>query len=667
VSYIDKNGNIVISARMTDKGRERLSVGDLNFNTFKLGDSEVDYSTLGSTYDITLENVLRAKARQPKAKTWLLPTVNNLTGAVNIPPLTVLEIGTIITAPEKGFFSTGNTSGTTIITSFTADTTDSYTLNEAIINVSSLSGGTNVYIKSGSTTGSYEPSIGDLMMVKYSNPDLTNPQIIGEVELNTPVPYLWYKIQAKIGSISANTLQVTVDRDVPDFSAYNGSNVCHTIFYPGTSQFFTGMYSGGTIWNMNNVWSNNMAGIISGYEPFSSYGSESYIGTKEFLGYTSQLSGSCEENRAISIIHYSNTDSCDRQSELTYGQQLYVELDLDESPILKLPTLMWHRSSGTTIGQTFSGTGAEKYVQQGITNTDIRYFDLADEQGNAVGRIFPNQHLFTIDDDELVAAMSYKSNRNWTLPKVVAGLKTSSDGLISSTHDLHISYIFNNTSSGFTTGLHNQYHNCLVIGDNNNDCPDGTFKDVEVTFPLGQLPFMTTTGGTGWYADEFKIIVQKVVTGNKPSSYGWKIIDFTSDIEGHTGGKIDPLNMEATTFLITKALYNAASTYNLHDYINIPTTSESTIMNFGDETFFYGNVCSSGITNKYRTKFNFTIPPTQWNTTNNPTWPGSGQNPHISEVIIQDDKGNVVAVGKENLPIEKNNNTTIIIEIAFDM
>jgi hypothetical protein len=682
VSYIDKNSNIVISARMTDKGREKLSIGQLNFNTFKLGDSEVDYSTLGSTYDITLENVLRAKAWQTRAKTWLLPTPNEITGAVGIPPLTPLEIGTIIESPEIGFFSIGNTSGTTILTSFTAQTTDAYTLNEAVIDVSNFDGTDTVSITTGTTTTSYEPSIGDLMMVKYSNPDLTDPQTPYTVDLDVPVPYLWYKVQATTGTLAANTLQIVADRNFPDFSSYGGTNTSDVIFYPNTSggtDFSGGLYSGGTVWNMNNVWSSNMAGIATGYEGFTTYGSENYVGTKEFLGYTSELSGSCEINKAISIIHYSNTEDCDRQSELMYGQQLYVELDLDQSPILKLPTLMWHRASGSTIGQVFSGTGVEKYIKQYGSNTDIRYFDLADEQGFVVGKILPDQHLFVIDDDELVAALSYKSNRNWTLPKVNLSLKASNDGLVNNTQDLHVTYLFNNTQSGFTAGLHNQYHTCLrideVVDEEGNTCGDGFSKDVDLMFPVlpgSQLPYMSASGSTGWYADEFIVLVQRVQQDVMPTTDGWYAIDFTSEIDNHTvGDKIDPADMNSTTFTITKALYDTAVTnvdkYSIHDYINIPTTSEPSILQFGDEQFFYGNVCTDGITNKYRTKFNFVVPPNQWNTTNNPTWDGSGQNPHISEVIIQDTDGNVVAVGKENLPIEKTTNTTIIIEIAFDM
>ena len=185
---------------------------------------------------------------------------------------------------------------------------------------------------------------------------------------------------------------------------------------------------------------------------------------------------------------------------------------------------------------------------------------------------------------------------------------------------------------------------------------------------------MSVSGATGWYADEFIILVQKVQQGVTPSTDGWYAIDFTADIGNGThvvGDRIDPADLESTVFTLTKALYDTAVTnvdkYDIHDYINIPTTSEPSILQFGDEQMFYGNVCTKGITNKYRTKFNFVVPPTQWNTTNNPTWPGSGQNPHISEVIIQDADGDVVAVGKQNLPIEKTTNTTIIIEIAFDM
>jgi hypothetical protein len=60
------------------------------------------------------------------------------------------------------------------------------------------------------------------------------------------------------------------------------------------------------------------------------------------------------------------------------------------------------------------------------------------------------------------------------------------------------------------------------------------------------------------------------------------------------------------------------------------------------------------------------IPPNQFNFSQNPTYPGSGQNVHISELGIYDSNGNLVAIGKFITPIEKTNVTTIILEIALD-
>ena len=125
--------------------------------------------------------------------------------------------------------------------------------------------------------------------------------------------------------------------------------------------------------------------------------------------------------------------------------------------------------------------------------------------------------------------------------------------------------------------------------------------------------------------------------------------------------------MENTTFTITEDLYtNSGTTFNLHDYINIPEIAETDILQFGDEQFFYGNLTASGLVRKYRTEFNFKIPHNQWNFSQNPTFPNSGQNVHISELGIYDNVGNLVAIGKFMTPIEKTNVTTIILEIALD-
>jgi len=419
-----------------------------------------------------------------------------------------------------------------------------------------------------------------------------------------------------------------------------------------------------------------MAGVDDGfgtYENFNSYGSENYIGSKEYFGYTSEITSNCIDKRSIAIVHYTNVQSCSNQSENVYGQRLYIDTTVPSSPKIKMPTLMWHgrvfsgSSTANKIGESFSGTGVEKYVTLSGVSTDVRYYDLVDSSGNNfVGRIFPDQQLFTIDDQELVAAMSYKSNRNWTLPTLGYGLYTATDGLLGQTQDLYVSYMFQNTSA-CTTSLHAQNYTCVVLTE--EECPDNSKKDVQITFPTAGLPYMTVTGGTGFQADKFYLIAQRVPTGTKPVSDDWVIMDYTNQINGHTTGTtINPLNLENTTFTINKNMYISGSTpFILHDYLNIPTTPETGLLQFGDENFFFGNIEAAGSTRKWRTKFNIVVPPTLFNTTTNPTWLNSGQNVHISEVGIYSTGGDLVAIGKMNLPIEKNNTTTVIIEIAFDL
>lgn len=688
MSYIDKNSNIVISARMTNEGRKLLSLGLLTFDTFRLGDSEIDYTTLGSAYDITLENIIRAKAENPDLKTPLLPTANATTSYLTIPTLNPVILETLTTAPRLGFFEYGT--GTTIEYTAYTDTICHVLQADTIIPISGTTGGTSISIFQAPTYGSntYEPQVGDLMMVKMTNDELAVTQNQAVVELNTPVPYLWYKVQSIVsGTLASNDLVVEIDRNFASFPSYAGSNYCWTTFYPlgtgatingsSSNSLFSdgGFFSGGCVWNMNNVWSYPIPGVNpASYETFNNYGSESYVGSKEYFGYTSEIplihsaNTACYLVPSISIIHYTNKDTCDNQSELKYGQKFYIDTTVPASPKLIMPTLMYHKSTtGSTIGYTFSGisSGYTQYVTLSGSNTTIGYTPLVDSYNSSVGRIFPELHMFTIDDQELVAALSYKSNRNWTLPTLQTNTVSSTDGVIDATENLYLTYLLESTS-GYTSGLHCQ--NIVCVNFPAENCPPTLTQAVETQFPIGQLPYMSVTGGTGWYADKFYLLAQRQPLGVYPDPTQWTIMDYTSNIAGHTvGNRIDPINLEATTFIITDSMYTSGSTYDLNNFITIPQTAESEKLQFGDERFFFGNVEAVGVTDKYRTKFVFTVPPTMFNTSINPTWNNSNQKVHINEVGIYDVNKKLVAIGKMNLPIEKVANATIIIEIAFDL
>jgi len=88
---------------------------------------------------------------------------------------------------------------------------------------------------------------------------------------------------------------------------------------------------------------------------------------------------------------------------------------------LDIPTIMWHKSSVAELGLSLTPVGDLKHLD--YHNTP--YYDLADENENIVGKVFLNLKLFVIEDQELLFAMSYKSNRNWTLPKCGVGINMS--------------------------------------------------------------------------------------------------------------------------------------------------------------------------------------------------------------------------------------------------
>jgi len=51
MTYILKNTSGLINSRLTDAGRLKLSEGNFNISYFQIGDSEVSYNTLPSSYN----------------------------------------------------------------------------------------------------------------------------------------------------------------------------------------------------------------------------------------------------------------------------------------------------------------------------------------------------------------------------------------------------------------------------------------------------------------------------------------------------------------------------------------------------------------------------------------------------------------------------------------
>ena len=500
------------------------------------------------------------------------------------------------------------------------------------------------------------------------------------------------------------------------------------------------------VWNMNIPWTESPAGLRSTeYEDYTYFGSIDYIGSKEYFGYNS-TSGQTdtsyvyyynsfdeivqvkpEEQKAIAIIHYTN-----QTIDFFYGEKFALEPYNNSNPDdttgqarnfkLHMPTLMWHKNPECCYGQTFwvdppGFDGKDLFQVQYIKSTKnpdmnqpgIRYYHLWDTNANAdglpsrVGKVFPDSKLIIIDDEEIIAALSYKSNRNWTLtapqvslitPNTCGLTTTTTEGILTgSSETMFVTYRLSNPYN-FTNSLHSNYYS--KITGNNNDCNPDTSKNVGVrfgaefkcltqpgynpvtttttysplttttTYPLlttttTYLPLTTTTTThcpttcdtpNGFFATNFQVIAQKVVTGQRPDPSKWKVIDYTSSLSATTiNGYITEDGLTGTTFVITPDLYNNAPYYNLNNFIPLtPLGTTTPNLNFGDEYFFYGSFESDIQATIYEMRYKVNLSFAEFQTTTNPTWK-KGSNSYITEITLLDSNKDVMVVSKMQSPV----------------
>jgi hypothetical protein len=717
MSYIINNSGAFVNIKLTDTGRKKLAEGKLNFTAWGIGDSELNYNReeIVDNYQSDPELsgtsvILRPVDKQPNLTSFI--TVDGVTPTN---PLTSAQISTIKAivnnkAEERGFFS-ANTTHTQFVTQMDSP----YTLDYGCMNNISVTGGTNLHIGTG-----YTFSIGDYILLKFTNDTIGSLA----VSANTvPVPNLWYKIQG------SGTTYVTVDRELPNLNS-SASTTCFIIYPQG--EVYNSYGSSSTIpywnsntlafdsccyvscqdvpvWNMNNVWCENLAGmtgsginniISTPNQSYEKFGSWNYLGQKyPYFDYSCSVGTSgitidiCDApgtsvldtvSKSISIIHYTNNTISNY-----YGEFLFVDGANGKNINIYMPDLMYYRrnyptGSGTTMGMTFIATGSTKF----ITGTDIEYIELIEDPSlipsgvtpSVIGKVFPQLKVVTINDDEVVAAISYKSNRNWTLPPLTANLISPSGptatGILPSQEYMWLTYTFENTSgSGLTTTLPCQKY--VIMANNTSGSKDVQFKISGVDL----LPYMRkeedlTYDGMGFSAKEFKVLYQIVSGDTRPAPDAWKVHDFTSSaITVNIGETIDPMLLEnqnptALGFRIDLPTCSADTTFSIINSLNMAPNSNPNILQFGDERFFYGNIDTYIGANVYKTIFKLSVSADLFKFTSNPTRSSDPTtNPSvikISECGIYDSSGDLVMIGKFSRPVKLTAGNTILLELSMD-
>ena len=344
---------------------------------------------------------------------------------------------------------------------------------------------------------------------------------------------------------------ITLDRPTPDYRYFPLNCYSRVLIYPSKmTQIYDSITPGPhwneqvidfesicdtdqfdvKVWNMNIPWTENPAGLIPNtFEDYTKFGSVNYIGSKEYFGYNSSngqtdtdrtyyynsfgefVQVKPEEQKAVAIIHYTN-----QTIDFFYGEKFALEPYNPTNPSdttgqarnfkLHIPWLMWHKNPECCFGQTFwvDPPGFEEqnlfevHYLKSTKNADmnqpgIRYYHLWDTNPNTngipnrIGKVFPDSKLIIVDDEEIVAAMSYKANRNWTLPAPQLSLitpntcdtTTTSQGLLSGSNEtMFVTYRLTN-KFGYTNSLHCNYYQHIL---NNTDCFQDVAKNIAVRF-----------------------------------------------------------------------------------------------------------------------------------------------------------------------------------------
>jgi len=801
MGYIIKNTSGLINSRLTDTGRKKLSQGNFNISYFQIGDSEVTYNTLPSSYNqfdtMILEPGFNSQnsAGVPESNKQYVKYPYYVSGSqgntYGIPFMDSQISNVFNTAALRGFFYADLTQDPLIWSALTSS--DIAINTNYIIDMTTLTGGTGttygVIYDSCNESICRLPQAGDIVTIYFNGvgegncsceivptptptPSATppaepcytcdpcetpkpTPTPSGTPCLPTPprvvctppqptqcvmtmtncYPILTYRII----SFCNNTIEL--DRPLPNFDYFLNGCYGRIMIYPSG---MTQLYDSTTprphwnddvinfesvcdvdqkdvrIWNMNIPWSENPAGLISStYVDYTGFGSKQYLGSKEYYGYASD-SGQTDsssvfiynsfderqtvlpkDQKAISIIHYTNYTI-----DFFYGEKFAMQPHDDTNPVdttgearnfrVHIPWLMWHKSPVCCSGQTFwvdppNFDGLDLFQVQYLQSTKnsdmntpgLRYFHLWDENPNSdgypnrIGKVFPDDKIIIIDDEEIIAAMSYKSNRNWTLPAPRVTLITpntcnaegeSDIGLLSAnTEYIYVTYLLTNSST-FTNFLHCNYY--IKVQGPNLDCSSSGSQNIAIRFGdefnCLNTPEVSPADVNGFIADGFHVLVQKVTGETRPNSSEWRIIDKTSQLTDYLVNGFIPSNALTTnTFIVTNDEYTGATYYDLNDYIPlVPINPTGITLNFGDEYYFYGSLETDIQATIYEMRYKVNLGSADFQNTSNPTWT-QGTSSYITDIGLYDLDKNLMIISKMQSPVLRTGLQQFLIKFDF--
>lgn len=674
MAFIPKEPTNFLSIRLTNVGRRMLSLGKLKFSSAVLSDREIDYRFgLEVDYDHSCNRVLTTMGDAPP-----LP-YSNFDGT---PPLSlegnVYSDKKVITATTASY---GIFSAITDVNAFSGYVMDqSFNLGSGNTTTSEFDGDNTIEVTTGAPA---EKGIVVFTGLQTRFGTITNPDGLPSI----PTVALWYRFSA------TTSTQMTLDRPTAYFDNTSARDVS-LFFLPWSgadSYYGTGATSSSPVWNLNIVRTSTEIGSPEVGLRYNRYGSLEYAGAKRSFGFDM-------DTRAVGFVHYSNSDTGN-----TFGEQF-----IPKQTVVDLPLIMWHRyisepGEATVKGVRFSDASSDIYYDETARTHYTLLMESSEFGGSyAVGRVYFKLRIIVLTDQELLTALSYKSNRNWTLPPMSVSLvneprpplsNLTASGSCESGKTYYVTYrvIMDQPLSSNTFGYAPVIHCNYVQRISGFTDGNGYSRYLSTKFPPYSFPYLrgandvSTYSGTGWSCNKVQLLMAKVDNeddrgiGYVPTN-SWKAIsDLTIGGNGILSGSqssamVEPTELMGHQFIISNEDYVSGSTYDLsvhhpgfftHTDYNGPEYDLG--LTYGNETLFPGIIKTVMAATVFKTTWKVVAMDTDFNGSLNSTFNGSvNHSTYITEIGIFDDQQQMVGIAKPTWPIKKNQARYLTFELEFD-
>lgn len=684
MAFINKNSLVLIEGKLTNVGRQLLAYGNLTFNKFAVGDSEIDYQFLDK-YSLSpyYQNILRPVDSQPNMRYPVLLNSTSTEYLAAIPNVTANERLIKNKAKERGFFTRGITSNPGAVPVVYTP----YRLNPALTNATATIGSfvdfTTFVVSSATGIG-----VGSMLLIHWLPNATSTPELTAEdnVEGLVPRAWLWYKV------LSVDGTTIVVDRNIPKFTGTLTGNVYG---YPLLNAQVTNYESGVTspywdtetlafqnpsssntsdvpVWNFSIIYGDSVDGSLS-LQRAGSYPSATYEGLRNYLGINNPA-------QAIGVLHYTN-----HSNNNYYGEGFF-----NDTLVLELPTVMYHNSVTAVMGMTLTTESVKRILVSPTstsTNFSLTYYNLLGPDQKVIGKVFNDLKIVSIEDAELLAALSYASNRNWTLPafsqfsiSAASNQMSNQTGTVNTSEatftrrsasttqaassSIYVTYALGNGTSN------NGYRNSMICQDYAIGTGSG-ISGIQFSFRSTDFKFLNSAdNGLGFNATQLTMLFQIVASGAALEHDRWVPLDFNGQI-GITGADTaitaDMLSVKSWSISDSeiKAAQAAAQTNAAYYKIDYLDTIVAPALTFGSEQLFFGNVKTDIKAVAFATTFRFKLDVGSYDKSTNPTW-----NPtlpvQITEVGIYDNNNNLVVSGKLNYPLRKDSDEIVLISLDMD-